>query len=47
MMDSTAALRKEMSDGRFDLLKWCFAFWTGQLFAVAALMALMFRVFRP
>ncbi len=37
-------LRKEMSDLRFDLLKWSFAFWIGQLIAVAGVMGLMLRV---
>ena len=34
-----AALRQEMADQRFELLKWAFLFWVGQFFAVAGLVA--------
>ena len=39
-------LRKEMADLRFDLLKWSFAFWIGQVIAVAGIMGLMLRFTR-
>lgn len=42
-----ADLRQEMSNGRFELLKWCFLFWMGQVVAVAGVMGLMLRMFRP
>jgi hypothetical protein len=35
-----------MSDGRFDLLKWCFVFWVGQVVAVAGVMGLMLRMLK-
>ena len=37
-------LRQEISDGRFELLKWCFLFWVGQVIAVAGVMGLMLRM---
>jgi predicted flavoprotein YhiN len=40
-------LRQEMSEGRLELLKWCFLFWVGQVIAVAGVMGLMLRMFRP
>lgn len=42
-----AGLRREMADGRFELLRWCFLFWVGQLVAVAGVLGLMLRIFRP
>ena len=39
-------LRQEMSAGRFDLLKWSFLFWMGQVVAVAGILGVMLRVFR-
>ena len=41
-----AGLRHEMSDQRFDILKWAFLFWVGQFFAVASLMAVLIRFLR-
>ena len=38
-----AALRREMSEQRADLLKWSFAFWVGQFAATAGLLAFMLR----
>jgi hypothetical protein len=42
-----AGLHQEMASGRVELLKWCFLFWIGQVFAVAGLMSIMFRMLRP
>ena len=42
-----AALRQENLEGRFELLKWCFAFWVGQVFAVAGVVAVVVRLMRP
>ena len=39
-----ASLRRETADLRFDLLKWSFAFWIGQVIAVAGIMGLMIRL---
>jgi hypothetical protein len=42
-----AGIRQELAAGRVELLKWCFLFWIGQVFAVAGIMAMMLRAFRP
>ena len=42
-----AGLRQEMSAGRFELLKWCFVFWVGQVVAIGGVMSLMLRILRP
>lgn len=42
-----AALRQDMADHRFDILKWVFLFWVGQFLAVASLMVVMARYVRP
>jgi hypothetical protein len=42
-----SGLRQEISDGRFELLKWCFLFWAGQVVAIAGILAVMLRMFRP
>jgi hypothetical protein len=34
---------REIHDIRWDVLRWMFAFWIGQFFAVAGLLAFMFR----
>jgi hypothetical protein len=39
-----AAFRQDLGTQRFELLKWCFAFWLGQLIAVATIMGLMLRL---
>jgi hypothetical protein len=41
-----AALRQENFEGRIELLKWCFAFWVGQVFAVAGVVAVVLRLMR-
>ena len=38
-----AALRKEMSDQRVELLKWSLLFWIGQFAAFTALLSFMLR----
>ena len=42
-----AALRVEMVTNRFELLKWSFVFWVGQVIAMAGLMAAMLSAFGP
>jgi hypothetical protein len=37
MREGFADLRRELAAGRFELLKWAFAFWVGQLAAVAGI----------
>ena len=39
-------LSERMSDLRFDLLKWCFLFWIGQLAAFTAILSVMLRDLR-
>ena len=34
---------KEIREIRWDVIRWMFAFWVGQFFAVAGLLAFMFR----
>ena len=36
-----AGVRTEMAVNRFELLKWAFAFWVGQLVGVAGIVALL------
>ena len=36
-------LRLDMTTMKFDLLKWSFAFWVGQVLAVAAILSLFLR----
>ncbi len=43
----TTSIRQEMAAGRVELLKWCFLFWIGQVFAMAGIMGMMLRMFRP
>lgn len=40
MVNGFGALRTEMSDRNFDLLKWMLAFWLAGIAAVAGLLAL-------
>jgi hypothetical protein len=37
-------LRQDSLAGRFELLKWCFAFWFGQIIAVATIVGVMLRM---
>jgi hypothetical protein len=39
-----ANLRQENAAARFELLKWCFVFWVGQVFAVAGIFAVVVRL---
>lgn len=43
MQSGFAALRQEMTAGRFDLLKWAFVFWVGQVVSVVGIVALLLR----
>ena len=47
MAEGLGALRQENLAGRFELLKWCFAFWVGQLVSVVGIVALMLQFMRP
>lgn len=40
-------LRQEVAAGRFELLKWSFAFWVGQMIAMAGIIGVMLRVMLP
>lgn len=41
--EETSKLRLEMAGLKFDLLKWNFFFWVGQLAAMTAIMSLLLR----
>ena len=43
MADVRRDLSRQMSEGRFELLKWAFAFWVGQLAAVGGIVAVLLR----
>jgi hypothetical protein len=47
MTTGFVALRQENLEGRIELLKWCFAFWVGQVFAVGGIVAVVLRLMRP
>lgn len=47
MVTMGAGIREDMASGRVELFKWCFLFWIGQVVAVAGVMGMMLRVFRP
>jgi hypothetical protein len=38
------ALRHDMATGRFELLKWCFLFWIGQVIAISGILSVMLRL---
>jgi hypothetical protein len=40
-------LRQDMATGRFELLKWCFLFWIGQVLAISGIVGVMLRLYRP
>jgi hypothetical protein len=42
-----AGIRQDMASGRVELFKWCFLFWIGQVVAVAGIMGVLLRAFRP
>lgn len=41
--EETAKLRLDMADMKFELVKWNFVFWIGQLAAMTAILSLMLR----
>ena len=43
MAKEFAAVRGEMGTLRFDLVKWCFVFWIGQVAGITAVIAFLFR----
>ena len=43
MLASNAKVREDMAMLKFDLLKWSFAFWVGQIAAVATVVGVMLR----
>ena len=43
MREGFADLRRELAASRFELLKWAFAFWVGQLAAVAGIFMALVR----
>jgi hypothetical protein len=43
MREGFASLRTEMAADRFELLKWAFVFWVGQLVGVAGIIGLVLR----
>lgn len=42
--DGFANLRLDLVNTRFELLKWCFLFWVGQVFAVARVVTVVVRL---
>jgi hypothetical protein len=46
MKEEFSKLRQEMAAGRFELIKWCFAFWVGQIVAIGGLLGVLLRVMR-
>jgi hypothetical protein len=47
MQGGFAAIRQEMATNRFELLKWSFLFWIGQVLAIVGLVGAMLRAFGP
>lgn len=43
LIDECAKLRVEMAKDRFELMKWMFLFWLGQVAAMAAMLNFMLR----
>ena len=43
MQEGFAAARREITDSRFELLKWSFLFWVGQVIAIVGLIGVMLR----
>lgn len=43
LAEETSKLRLDMTALKFDLLKWNFLFWVGQLAAMTAIMSLLLR----
>ena len=44
--EETSILRRDMAELKFDILKWNFLFWIGQLAAMTAILSLMLRDLR-
>ena len=44
MRESAAGLRQEIATNRFELLRWAFVFWVGQVMATAAIVGLLLRM---
>ena len=47
MRQGFAEVRRDIAVNRFELLRWSFAFWVGQLAAVAAVVGLLLRTMSP
>lgn len=47
MQEGFASIRQEMATNRFELLRWSFLFWVGQVFAIVALVGAMLGAFVP
>lgn len=43
LVDEVSKLRVEMAKDRFEILKWMFVFWIGQLAAVSAIISFLLR----
>jgi hypothetical protein len=43
LIDETAKLRVELARDRFEVVKWMFLFWLGQIAAMSAIMSFMLR----
>ena len=43
MVQGFGSIRQEMADGRFDLVKWSFIFWVGQVVAIGGIVAVLLR----
>jgi hypothetical protein len=47
MAQQGAMIRQEVATNRFELLKWSFLFWVGQVIAVVGLVGVMLRAVGP
>src|SRR5437773_2253557 len=47
IVQQAAAVRQEIARDRFELMKWSFLFWVGQVFAVVGLVGVMLRAIGP
>jgi hypothetical protein len=47
MQEGFATIRQEMATNRFELLKWSFLFWIGQVLAIVGLVGAMLRALGP
>jgi hypothetical protein len=47
MQEGFATVRQEMATNRFELLKWSFLFWIGQVLAIVGLVGAMLRALGP